>query len=153
MSNTYSQIYLQFVFAVKHRQALITPDIRVPIEKYMCSVASKNMCKPLSIYCNPDHTHLFVNMKPGISCSTVVQKIKSTSSHFINESQLIKSHFEWQSGYGAFSYGKSQVNDVCKYIANQHKHHNKIAFREEYVDLLKAFCVDYDDTYLFDWLL
>ena len=153
MANTYSQIYLQFIFAVKHRQALINPEIKEPIEKYMCSIASNNMCKPLSIYCNPDHTHFLIGMKPSISCSSIVQKIKSTSSHFINQNQLIKSHFEWQTGYGVFSYSKSEIHRVCNYIEKQHEHHRKVPFREEYVGFLKTFCVDYDDTYLFDWLL
>ena len=152
MANTYSQLYVQIVFAVKYRQSLITPEAKSRIEQYICGIAANNHCKPFSIYCNPDHTHLFVSMKPKVSCSEVVQRIKSGTSSFINQNHLLPYHFEWQTGFGAFSYGKSQTDAVCKYIQNQSNHHKKVSFRNEYIALLKAFEVEHDDQFLFDWL-
>ena len=152
MANTYSQLYVQMIFAVKHRQSQIIPENKSRIEQYICGTASNIGCNPLSIYCNPDHVHLFVSTIPNISCSTTIQKIKSSVSQFINTNHLTQSHFEWQTGFGAFSYGKSQIDAVCKYILNQQAHHKKVSFKEEYIALLKAFDVKYDEKYLFDWL-
>ena len=153
MANTYSQLYIQLIFAVKHRQSLVTPEIKSRVEQYICGIAGNNHCKPISIYCNPDHVHLFVSMKPKVSCSEVVQKIKSGTSLFINQNQLLPYHFEWQTGFGAFSYGKSQKNAVCQYIQNQQTHHEKVSFRDEYIALLKVFEIEYDERYIFDRLL
>jgi REP element-mobilizing transposase RayT len=130
MANTYTQL----VFAVKHRQALIMPDSNPRIEQYMCGIVSNCECKTYAIYCNPDHTHLFVSMKPKISCSELVQKVKSSTSLFINENRLTETHFEWQVGFGAFSYGRSQIDDVCKYILNQKAHHEKVPYFLPYVN-------------------
>ncbi|MDD4427902.1 MAG: IS200/IS605 family transposase [Paludibacter sp.] len=152
MANTYTQLYVQLVFAVKNRESLIRPEIKSRVEQYMSSITQNHKCKPLSIFCNQDHTHLLLSMKPDVSCSSIVQKIKSATSLFINSNQLIRTHFEWQTGFGAFSYGKSQVDAVCKYILNQETHHKKVSFREEYMELLKAFEVEYQDSYLFEWL-
>ena len=152
MANSFSQLYVQMVFAVKNRQSLIVPENRDRVEKYICGIASNIKCKPISIYCNPDHTHLLVSIKPVICVADVIRDIKSFSSRFINENRLAKSHFEWQTGYGAFSYGQSQVEKVKAYISNQCNHHNKITFKDEYLSLLKAFQIDYDDKYLFDWI-
>jgi len=151
MANTYSQLYVQFVFAVKHRQALITPEHKARIEQYMCGIVYKCECKPIAIYCNPDHTHLFVCMKPKISCSELMQKVKGATSHFINENHLTETHFEWQMGFGAFSYSKSQTNAVIRYIQNQPKHHEQTSFKDEYLELLQKFDVEYNDEYLFDF--
>jgi REP element-mobilizing transposase RayT len=140
------------VFAVKKRQSLILPENRERIEKYICGIASNIKCKPISIYCNPDHTHLLVSIKPVCCVADAIRDIKSFSSRFINENRLTKSHFEWQTGYGAFSYGQSQIEGVKKYIANQYNHHYKTSFKDEYHALLKAFQIDYDDSYLFDWM-
>ncbi|MDO9635172.1 MAG: IS200/IS605 family transposase [Paludibacter sp.] len=152
MANTYTQLYVQLVFAVKHREALITPEIKNRVEQYICSIASNHKCKPISVFCNPDHTHLFLSMKPDVTCSSIVQKIKSSTSLFINNNHLAKTHFEWQTGFGAFSYAKSQTDAVCKYIMNQEAHHKKVFFREEYMKMLKAFEVEYKEDYLFEWL-
>jgi len=148
MANSFTQLYVQIVFAVKNRQSLILPENRVRIEKYICGIASNIKCKPISIYCNPDHTHLLVSIKPVCSVSSAVRDIKSFSSRFINENRLAKSHFEWQTGYGAFSYGQSQVENVKKYIANQENHHRKSSFKDEYLAFLRAFRIDYDDDYI-----
>ena len=150
MANTYSQLYVQMIFAVKYRQSLITWETKSRIEQYICGIAANNHCKPISIYCNPDHVHLFVSMKPKVSCSEVVQRIKSGTSLFINQNHLLANHFEWQTGFGAFSYGKSQTDAVCKYIQNQSEHHKKVSFRDEYFAFLKAFEVEYDTKYLFN---
>ncbi|MDR1938917.1 MAG: IS200/IS605 family transposase [Tannerellaceae bacterium] len=153
MANTYSQLYVQMIFAVKYRHSLISSENKSRIEQYICGVASNIDCKPLSIYCNPDHVHLFVSMKPKISCSEAIQKIKSSTTLFINRNGLMKNHFEWQTGFGVFSYGKSQTDAVCNYIKNQGEHHRHTTFREEYIALLKAFEVEYDEKYLFDFSL
>jgi REP element-mobilizing transposase RayT len=138
------------VFAVKHRQPLILPENRNRIEKYICGIAANIQCKPIAIYCNPDHTHLLVSIKPTVRIADAVRDIKSFSSRFINENQLTKSHFEWSTGYGVFSYGQSQVEHVKVYIANQAEHHKKKTFREEYLALLQAFQIDYAEQYAFD---
>ena len=150
MANSYTQLYVQIVFAVKNRQSLISFEVKDKIEKYICGIASNINCKPIAVYCNPDHTHLLVSIKPIKCVADVVRDIKSFSSRYINENRLVKGRFEWQTGYGAFSYGQSQVERVKAYIRNQGAHHKERTFKEEYVLLLKAFCIDYDDSYLFD---
>ena len=152
MANSFTQLYVQMVFAVKKRQSLILPENRERIEKYICGIASNIKCKPISIYCNPDHTHLLVSIKPVCCVADAIRDIKSFSSRFINENRLTESHFEWQTGYGAFSYGQSQIERVKKYIANQYNHHKKTSFKDEYLALLKVFQIDYDESYLFDWV-
>ena len=152
MANTYTQLYVQMVFAVKHRQSLILPENKDKIEKYICGIASNIHCKIISIYCNPDHTHILASIKPIKSVADVIRDIKSFSSRYINENQLTKEHFEWQTGYGAFSYGQSQIERVKTYIGNQGNHHKQSSFREEYLSLLQAFRINYDDSYLFDWI-
>ena len=152
MANSYSQLYVQMVFAVKNKQMLITSENRDKVEKYICGIASNVKCKPIAIYCNPDHLHLLASIKPVTCIADAIRDIKSFSSRYINENRLIKGHFEWQTGYGAFSYGQSQIEAVKAYIANRYNHHRKQTFREEYVAFLTAFQVDYDDRYVFDGL-
>jgi len=152
MANSFTQLYVQIVFAVKNRQSLISSENRVNVEKYICGIASNIKCKPISIYCNPDHTHLLISIKPVCCVADIVRDIKSFSSRYINENKLAKSHFEWQTGYGAFSYGQSQIDKVKTYISNQSNHHKKLSFKDEYIALLKAFQIDYDNNYLFDWI-
>jgi REP element-mobilizing transposase RayT len=152
MANSYTQLYVQMVFAVKNRQSLILPAKREQIEKYICGIASNLKCKPIAIYCNPDHLHLLVSTKPVICIASVIRDIKSFSSRYINEHQLTKEHFEWQTGYGAFSYGQSQIEHVKTYIANQPNHHTKKKFKDEYFALLQAFQIDYDERYVFEWI-
>jgi REP element-mobilizing transposase RayT len=152
MANSFTQLYVQMVFAVKNRQTLILPENRIKIEKYICGIASNIKCNPISIYCNPDHTHFLVSIKPVCCVADAIRDIKSFSGRYINENRLAKTHFEWQTGYGAFTYGQSQIDRVKAYISNQSNHHKRLAFREEYIALLKAFQIDYDDSYLFDWI-
>lgn len=150
MANTYSQLYVQLVFSVKGRQPIIPEVNRRRIEKYICGIVKYINCKPLSIYCNPDHVHLFISIPTSKCIADTTRDIKSFSSRFINEKCLTEEHFEWQKGYGAFSYRQSHVPAVCKYILNQEIHHRQISFEEEYIALLKAFNVPFDKKYAFD---
>jgi len=152
MANSFTQLYVQIAFAVKNRQSLILAENKDKIEKYICGIAANIKCDPISIYCNPDHTHLLVSIKPVVCIADAIRNIKSFSSRFINENQLINKRFEWQTSYGAFTYGQSQINHLKEYIANQHYHHKKRSFKDEYIALLEAFKIDYDETYLFDWI-
>jgi len=151
MANSYTQLYIQFVFAVKGRENLINAKIKDSVEKYICGIVRKKGSKPLAIYCNPDHTHLMVGLNPDTSISELLGIVKGSSSKWINDQSFMKCKFSWQSGYGAFSYGRSQVDGVINYILNQKDHHKKRSFKEEYLDLLKKFDVDYNESYLFDW--
>jgi putative transposase len=152
MPNTYSQIYIQIVFAVKGRQNLISKDNREELHKYITGIVKNREQKILSIFAMPDHMHLLVGLKPSIAISDLVRDIKAGSSQFINESQWMNGKFHWQEGFDAFSYSKSQIDNVIKYILNQEEHHKKFTFKEEYLDFLKKFEVEYDEKYLFDWI-
>src|SRR5215212_6708721 len=131
MPNTYTQLYIQFVFAVKYRQAMINSGWEDELHKYISGIVAKKKSKMLSINGMPDHLHIFIGYKPTISIPDLIKSIKVSSNEWINDNHLTKSKFSWQSGYGAFSYGKSQVNDVCLYIQRQKIHHQKKSFRQE----------------------
>lgn len=152
MANTYSQVYLHIVFAVKGRQNLIRAEIREELHKYITGIITNRDQKLLSIFCMPDHTHLLIGLKPSISISDLVRDIKAGSSKFINDKKLIKGKFSWQEGFGVFSYSRSQIDPVIKYIQNQEKHHHKKSFKEEYLEFLKKFEIEYDEKYLFEWI-
>ena len=152
MPNTYSQIYIQIVFAVQGRQNLIPKQHREELHKYITGIVQNREQKMLSIFCMPDHTHLLVGVKPSITISDLVRDIKAGSSKFINDNNWIKGKFHWQEGFGAFSYSRSQIDTVIKYILRQEEHHKKQTFKEEYVDFLKRFEIEYDEKYLFEWL-
>lgn len=152
MANTYSKVYIQVVFAVKGRQNLIRAEIREDLQKYITGIITNRDQKLLSIFCMPDHTHLLIGLKPSISISDLVRDIKAGSSKFINDKKLIKGKFSWQEGFGVFSYSGSQIDTVIKYIQNQEKHHNKKSFKEEYLEFLKKFEIEYDEKYLFEWI-
>ncbi len=149
MANTYSQIHLQFIFAVKYRAALIQKIWKDELYKYITGIIQKNNHKMLIINGMADHIHILIGMRPTQSVSDLLQDIKGDSSKWINEKKFTDQHFSWQGGYGAFSYGKSQIKDVISYIKNQEKHHRKKLFQEEYVEFLDKFEVDYDDRYIF----
>ncbi len=152
MPNTYSQIYIQIVFAVKGRENLISKVHREELHKYITGIVQNRGQKMLSIFCMPDHVHLLVGIKPSIAISDLVRDIKAGSSNFINQQHWVKGKFNWQEGFGAFSYSKSQIDTVIKYILSQEEHHKKTTFREEYFDFLKKFEIDYDEKYLFEWI-
>ena len=150
-SNTYTQIYIQVVFAVKGRQNFISEQNREELQKYITGLVQKRAQKLLAIYIMPDHVHLLIGLKPNITLSDLVRDIKTISTHFILEKRWIPAKFNWQEGFGAFSYSKSQIDRVAKYILNQENHHKKNTFREEYLEFLKNFEIDYDEQYLFEW--
>ncbi len=152
MPNTYSQIYIQIVFAVKGRDNLISKNNREELHKYITGIVQKREQKLLSIFCMPDHTHILIGIKPSIAISDLVRDIKAGSSHFINEQKWVKGKFNWQEGFGAFSYSRSQIDDVVKYILNQEEHHKQISFKEEYINFLTKFEIEYDEKDLFDWV-
>jgi putative transposase len=151
MANTFSQIYLQFVFAVKHRQALIPKEHKEELHKYMTGLVQNRNAKMLAIHCMPDHVHLFVGFKPIISISDFIKEIKVESNEFINSKKWVKGKFAWQEGYGVFSYSQSHIGNVIDYVNNQESHHQKKSFKEEYVEFLKKFEIPYEEKYLFDF--
>ncbi len=150
MPNTYSQLYIQIVFAVKGRQAFIKENFREELQKYISGIIAQKKQKLYAIYCMPDHTHILVSMKPDIAISDLVRDIKSNSSSFIEEKEFVK-NFSWQTGFGAFSYSKSQSKNVVDYILNQPQHHKKRTFKAEYIDFLQKFEIEYDEKYLFEF--
>lgn len=152
MSNTYSQIYIQIVFAVSGRPNLIPGTKREELQKFISGIIRKRRQKMVSIFCMPDHTHILAGMKPDISVSDMVRDVKAGSSKFINDKKWVKGKFNWQTGFGAFSYSKSQIDTVVKYILNQEVHHKKRTFKEEYLSFLKKFEIEYDEKYLFEWI-
>ncbi len=149
MSNTYTQIHIHFVFAVKHRYGLIQPTWKNELYKYITGIIQNNHHKMICINGMPDHIHILVGIKPTQSISDLMKDVKAYSSKWINEKKLMQGKFEWQEGYGAFSYSKSQVNDVVNYIANQEQHHKVKTFKEEYVEFLRKFEIDFDEQYVF----
>ena len=151
MANTYTQLYIQFVFSVKGRANLINESFRDELEKFMCGIINNHKCKTFAIYCNPDHTHIFVGMHPTIAPSKLMEQVKSGSSGWLNEKKYILGKFAWQDGFGAFTYSKSHIDNVVKYILNQSAHHKKQTFKEEYLQILEKFDIEYDLKYLFEW--
>ena len=150
MANTYTQIYIMIVFAVKGRMNLINENIEEELYKYITGIVNNRDHKLLQINGDRNHLHVFVSIKPKQSISDLVRDIKSNSAKFINEKKWFVGKFHWQSGFGAFSYSKSQVNTVIKYIADQKEHHKRKTFNDEYVELLKQFGIDFENKYLFD---
>jgi putative transposase len=152
MANTFSQLYIQLVFAVKHRDSQIQESFRDELEKYICGIINNKGSKPISIYCMPNHAHIFIGLNPQISISDLVRDIKAHSTAFINTKKLATSRFQWQEGFGAFSYSRSSVDKVVKYIQDQPNHHRNQTFKNEYVSFLQRFDINYKEENLFDWL-
>ncbi|PTN05309.1 IS200/IS605 family transposase [Mangrovibacterium marinum] len=151
MANTYTQLIVQIVFAVYGKQNLIAEKHRERLEKYICGTITNKKSKPLAIYCNPDHTHILVGINPSTSVSDLARDIKANSSRWINEERLVVGKFGWQEGFGAFSYSKSQIDAVAKYILNQAERHKHRSFKEEYLEILMKSEIEYDERYLFEW--
>jgi len=151
MANTFSQIYLQFVFAVKFRQGLIPKEHKEELHKYTTALVQNRKAKMLAVNCMPDHMHLFVGFKPSVLISDFIKEIKVETNEFINSKKWIKQHFNWQEGYGVFSYSQSHIDRVVKYIMNQETHHQKKTFRCEYKEFLNKFDIPFDEKYLFDF--
>jgi REP element-mobilizing transposase RayT len=151
MPNTYSQIYIQVVFATEARQNLIRVENKEEIHKYITGIVTLQGQKLLAIHCMPDHTHILIGLRPAMALSDLVREIKADSSNFINKQRWFPGRFNWQEGYGAFSYGHSQLTTIINYIRNQESHHAKKTFRDEYLQFLKRFGVNYDPKYLFNF--
>ncbi len=151
MANTYTQIYIQIVFAVRNRAALISPQWKERLHKYITGIVQNKGHKLLAINSMPDHLHIFIGMKPDEALSDLVRDVKRDSTNFVNEEIKPKSRFGWQEGFGAFSYSRSAIDTVVKYILNQEEHHRRKTFREEYESFLKEFAVEYDTRYVFEY--
>ena len=152
MANTYTQIYIQIVFAVQGRQNLIRHENREELHKFITGIVQNRGQKLYAVFAMPDHVHVLVSLKPNISISDLVRDIKAGSSKFINDKKWINNKFKWQEGYGAFSYSKSSVDMVVKYIINQEEHHKNKSFKIEYLEFLKKFEIEYNPEYLFEWI-
>ena len=148
MANTFTQIYLQFVFAVQDRTSLILPEWKDDLYKYITGIIQNNDHKLIAINGMPNHIHIFVGYKPQQLIPDLLQDVKGNSSKWINEQGYLLGKFKWQEGYGAFSYSYSQIDSVVKYIMNQEKHHKRKTFREEYIELLERFRIKYDQRYI-----
>ncbi len=151
MAGTFSQIYIQIVFAVKNRDSLITSHWEEELYKYITGIVTHKEQKMLAINGMPDHIHFLIGMRPSCCLSDLIREIKKSSNDFIKEKKFTSFKFEWQSGYGAFSYSHSNLNNVINYIMNQKEHHKNKTFKEEYIEFLQKFEIEHDEKYLFDW--
>jgi len=148
MANTFTQIYIQFVFAVQNRASLIQQEWKDELYKYITGIVQKNGHKLIAINGTANHVHIFVGYKPHQIIPDLMQDVKGSSSKWINEKRFVKGKFNWQEGYGAFSYSHSQIDQVVRYINNQEKHHKRKTFREEYILLLKKFNIQFEGKYI-----
>ena len=153
MANTYHQVYLQFVFAVKYRRAVIHKTWKQELQAVIGNLINETGCKTIIVNGVEDHIHCFLGLKPVVCIPELMKCVKAKSSKYINDHHLTETRFEWQEGYGVFSYSHSNVTSVFKYIANQERHHKKQIFREEYLEILKKFEVSYDEKYVFEELI
>lgn len=151
MAGTFSQVYIQYVFAVKGRGNLIKTAFQEELYKYIAGIVTKKGQKTLAVNGMPDHLHVLVGLKPAMRISDLIRDIKNNSSNFINDKGWLKQKFSWQEGYGVFSYSESNYGDVIDYIKDQKKHHEKRTFRQEYLLLLKKFNIPFEEKYLFDF--
>ena len=151
MAGTFSQIYIQIVFAVKGRENLIDKSWKTELHKYIAGTIKGKEQKPIIVNGMADHIHAFVGLRPAMAISDLARDIKNNSSKFINEKGFVKGKFSWQEGYGAFSYSHSQIGNVYNYILNQEEHHKKKTFKEEYLEFLEKFEIGFDEKYLFEW--
>ena len=152
MAGTYSQIYIQCVFAVKNRDALLELAFRDKIFTYMAGIINAKGHKAIIVNGTADHVHLFMGLRPNGNISDLIREVKNGSSKFINEQGFLRGIFNWQEGYGVFSYSHSKIDAVYKYVANQEEHHKKITFKEEYIHLLNQFEIEFNEKFLFDWI-
>jgi len=149
MANTYHQVYIQTIFAVKYRKALISKEWQATLFAIIGNLINETNCKTIIVNGVEDHVHCFIGLKPVVSIAELMKTIKSRSSKYINDHSLTPERFEWQEGYGVFSYSQSQIANVYKYIQNQETHHKKQTFRDEYLSFLEKFNVAYDEQYIF----
>ncbi|MCZ8229854.1 IS200/IS605 family transposase [Flavobacterium sp.] len=153
MANTYHQIYIQVVFAVKYREAVIADDWKATLFGVIGNLINETGCKTIIVNGVEDHVHCFLGLKPTVSISELMKTVKAKSSKYINDQKLTIFRFEWQEGYGAFSYSQSQVGSVYKYVANQEQHHKKQTFKQEYLEFLDKFNVPFEERYVFEELI
>lgn len=149
MANTYTQIHIHTVFAVQNRNALIGTTWKIELYKYITGIIQNNGHKLLAINGTADHIHILFGMRPNQSLSDVMKQVKQDSSKWINIKGFVNAKFSWQADYGAFSYAKSEVPKIINYIKNQEEHHKTKTFRDEYLELLKEFDIDFDTNYIF----
>ncbi|MRT93654.1 IS200/IS605 family transposase [Ancylomarina sp. 16SWW S1-10-2] len=152
MPGTFSQIYIQIIFAVKNRNGLISSKWEKELYKYITGIIQNKNQKMIAINGTKDHIHILIGMKPSCCLSDLVREIKKASNLFIKEKKFTNFKFEWQEGFGAFSYNQSALTEIVKYIENQKIHHKKNSFKDEYLGFLEKFNVEYKDEYLFNWL-
>lgn len=152
MAGTFSQIYIQVVFAVKGRSNLIHPTWKDELYKYIAGIIKGKEQKSIIVNGASDHIHVFIGLRPAMAISDLVRDIKNNSSKFINESNFVKEKFAWQEGYGVFSYSHSHIQKVYDYILNQEMHHKKKTFKEEYLEMLHKFEIEFKDEYVFEWI-
>jgi REP element-mobilizing transposase RayT len=152
MANTFSQIYIQIVFAVSNRMSLIRTEFQEELHKYITGIVKNQGQKLIVVNGMPDHLHTLIGLKPSMRLSDLVRDIKGESSSYINKNRWVRGRFSWQEGYGAFSYGHSQLDMIIKYIQDQQKHHHKRTFRSEYLQLLKSFEIEFKEKYVFDFI-
>jgi putative transposase len=152
MANTYTQMYVHLVFSPKHRQALIKKEWKDDLERYITGIVQMHKHKMLAIGSMPDHIHIFFNYNVNQLIPELVEQIKTSSNTWVRENKLSKFKFEWQKGYGAFSYSLSQLDQVINYVRNQEKHHERVSFKTEYLDLLKKFQIDFKEEYVFEFI-
>jgi REP element-mobilizing transposase RayT len=152
MANTFSQIYIQTVFAVSSRRSLITPAFKEDLYKYITGIVRNQGQKLISINGMPDHVHILIGLRPAMALADLVQEIKADSTDFINKNKWVRGRFSWQEGYGAFSYGHSQLDTIIRYIQNQERHHQRRSFRSEYLTLLRKFDIAFEEKYVFQFI-
>ena len=152
MPGTFSQIYIQVVFAVKGRESLIQASWEERLYQYITGIVQKKEQKMLAINGMPDHIHFLIGMKPSCCLSDLIREVKKSSNDFVKDNKLSKYKFNWQEGYGAFSYSDSQLNNVIAYIRYQKVHHQKKTFKEEYIEFLQKFRIEFKDEFLFEWI-
>ena len=152
MPGTFSQIYIQVVFAVKGRNSLIAASWEDELYKYITGIIQNKGQKMLAINGMPNHIHLLIGIKPSCCLSDLIREVKKSSNAFIQEKRFSPHKFEWQEGYDAFSYSHSALNDVIAYITNQKEHHHRKTFREEYMTFLDRFGIEFKEEYLFEWI-
>src|SRR5690606_22966697 len=148
---TFTQIYLQFVIAVKFREAILKQEYQKEVFSFMSGLINSMGHKSYAINGMPDHVHIFMSFKPKHSPSETIKEIKRASTNFINEKKWFPEKFQWQNGYGCFSYSKSHIDNVVKYILNQQNHHRKVKFKDEYLEFLRKFEVEFDEQFLFEF--
>src|SRR3989454_3407605 len=152
MANTYSQIYIQTVFAVSERQSLIQPDFKEELYKYITGIVKNQGQKLISINGMSDHVHILIGLRPAMVLADLVREIKADSTNFINKNKWVRGRFNWQEGYGAFSYGHSQLDTIIRYIQNQERHHRRRSFKDEYLAWLKKYEIAFEERYVFTFL-